>query len=145
MVNRYDFDTLPVEKLWTLYHDIRGVLTDKLSEQKRDLDDRLRSLSQPVIGRGTEDSAPARHRDMNKEVSPKSASAKDRPRRAYPKVMPLYRNPSEPSETWSGRGNKPRWLAAQVNAGRSISDFLINKPPAARSAGKRTGRKSKTR
>lgn len=141
MADRFDFETLSVEKLWNLYHDIRGVLTDKLSEQKRDLDNRLRSLSQPDIGREMVAAEP-----RQREVSLNTAPERDRPRRAYPKVMPLYRNPSEPSETWSGRGNKPRWLAAQVNAGHDITDFLIKKPPAGRGAAKRkAGRKSKTR
>ena len=146
MADRFDFQALSVEKLWNLYHDIRGVLTDKLSEQKRDLDNRLRSLSQPDIGRRAEAAETAGSRELQREAAPKPASARDRPRRAYPKVMPLYRNPSEPSETWSGRGNKPRWLAAQVDAGRDITDFLINKPSASRSAPKRkAGRKSKSR
>ena len=138
MADHFDFGAFSVEKLWNLYHDIRGVLTDKLSEQKRDLDNRLRSLSQHDIGPMT-----VEKQTQSKRVSSKP---KDGTRRAYPKVLPLYRNPSEPSETWSGRGNKPRWLAAQVNAGRDITDFLINKPPASRNAPKRkAGRKSKTR
>ncbi|MDB5657217.1 MAG: histidinol phosphate phosphatase [Tardiphaga sp.] len=140
MADRFDFEALSVEKLWNLYHDIRGVLTDKLSEQKRDLDNRLRSLSQQDIGQDTKTAEPVRP----KQAGSKKASAKDGTRRAYPKVLPLYRNPSEPSETWSGRGNKPRWLAAQVNAGRDITDFLI-KPPASRGAPKRkAGRNGKT-
>lgn len=41
------------------------------------------------------------------------------------KVAPKYRNPANPSETWSGRGRQPRWLAALVEKGKSASDFLI--------------------
>ncbi|MDI1258285.1 H-NS histone family protein [Aquabacterium sp.] len=40
------------------------------------------------------------------------------------KVAPKYRNPST-GETWSGRGNKPRWLQAEVDAGSSVESFLI--------------------
>ena len=28
-------------------------------------------------------------------------------------------------ETWSGRGLKPRWLSAEIEAGKSLNDFLI--------------------
>ncbi|WP_084306101.1 H-NS histone family protein [Bradyrhizobium sp. ARR65] len=30
-----------------------------------------------------------------------------------------------PSETWSGRGKQPRWLAAQLQAGKELEPLLI--------------------
>jgi hypothetical protein len=48
-----------------------------------------------------------------------------RQRRPYPKVLPKYRNPKNPAETWSGRGKQPRWLAAQLRSGKKVDDFLI--------------------
>ena len=47
-------------------------------------------------------------------------------RRPYPQVFPKYRNPVEPSETWAGRGKKPRWLTAQLESGKQIDDFRID-------------------
>lgn len=41
------------------------------------------------------------------------------------KVAPKYRNPANPSETWSGRGRPPKWLAGLVQKGMAPSDFLI--------------------
>ncbi|UXB37584.1 H-NS family nucleoid-associated regulatory protein [Stenotrophomonas maltophilia] len=41
------------------------------------------------------------------------------------KVAPKYRNPANPSETWSGRGRQPKWLAALVQKGKEPSEFLI--------------------
>ena len=46
-------------------------------------------------------------------------------RRPYPKVLPKYRNPKNPAETWSGRGKQPRWLTAQLRSGKKVKDFLI--------------------
>ena len=40
-------------------------------------------------------------------------------------VAAKYRNPDNPSETWSGRGYKPRWLQAQLAAGRTLADVTI--------------------
>jgi DNA-binding protein H-NS len=40
-------------------------------------------------------------------------------------VAPKYRNPSNPAETWSGRGKHPRWMAAEIAKGRKAEDFLI--------------------
>jgi DNA-binding protein H-NS len=41
------------------------------------------------------------------------------------KVAPKYRNPANPEETWAGRGQPPRWLAAEIAKGRTIEDYLI--------------------
>ena len=45
--------------------------------------------------------------------------------KAGSKVAPKYRNPANPKETWSGRGQLPRWMAAEVARGRKREDFLI--------------------
>lgn len=54
----------------------------------------------------------------------KAATRKPR-KTAGTKVAPKYRNPSNSSETWTGRGKQPRWLAAQTGAGRKLEEFLI--------------------
>ncbi len=41
------------------------------------------------------------------------------------KVAPKYRNPQNATETWAGRGQQPRWLAAEVAKGRKLEDYLI--------------------
>jgi DNA-binding protein H-NS len=41
------------------------------------------------------------------------------------KLPPLYRNPKNRSETWAGRGNKPRWLVAGLKSGKKLKAFAI--------------------
>jgi len=41
------------------------------------------------------------------------------------KLPPLYRNPQNRSETWAGRGNKPRWLVAGLKRGKKLEAFAI--------------------
>src|ERR1700756_3634722 len=41
------------------------------------------------------------------------------------KVPPKYRNPDKRSETWTGRGRMPLWIAALVKKGKKPGDFLI--------------------
>ena len=36
-----------------------------------------------------------------------------------------YRNPDNADETWSGRGRKPVWYAAQIENGKLPADMLI--------------------
>jgi DNA-binding protein H-NS len=42
-------------------------------------------------------------------------------------IAPKYRNPENPSETWTGRGREPKWLQHQIASGKSKDDFLISK------------------
>ncbi|PZQ97710.1 MAG: transcriptional regulator [Cereibacter sphaeroides] len=36
-----------------------------------------------------------------------------------------YANPANSSDTWSGRGRKPRWFEAALNSGKSPEDLAI--------------------
>jgi DNA-binding protein H-NS len=40
-------------------------------------------------------------------------------------VPAKYANPDDPSETWTGRGRKPRWLTAKLQDGARMEKFLI--------------------
>jgi DNA-binding protein H-NS len=40
-------------------------------------------------------------------------------------VAAKYVNPDDPTETWTGRGRKPRWLNAKLQEGAKLDKFLI--------------------
>jgi DNA-binding protein H-NS len=40
-------------------------------------------------------------------------------------VAAKYVNPDDASETWTGRGRKPRWLSAKLKEGERMEKFLI--------------------
>ena len=40
-------------------------------------------------------------------------------------AVPKYANPADRSDTWSGRGRKPRWFVAALAAGKSPDDVAI--------------------
>ena len=60
------------------------------------------------------------HRDAARNLPERPA------RRRYPAVLPKFRNPAEPHQTWSGRGKRPHWVTELLDAGRSIQDFQIS-------------------
>lgn len=88
------------------------VLVKKIDAQKKQLEKRLAKLN----------------KEIGLSMKVQARSSDDRVRRPYPKVVPKYRNPAIPSETWSGRGKQPRWLAAQLKNGKSLESFLIGSP-----------------
>lgn len=40
-------------------------------------------------------------------------------------IPPKYANPDDRSQTWTGRGRKPRWVVAALDAGKSLDDLTI--------------------
>jgi DNA-binding protein H-NS len=106
-MKRADFESMSVEELWALHSKVALTLARKMKEEKARLENRLRQLD-----RGGE---------AKRGVETKEGS----PRRPYPKVIPKYRNPARPAETWSGRGKTPRWLSTQLKSGRKLDDFRI--------------------
>jgi len=40
-------------------------------------------------------------------------------------ATPKYMNPADRSQTWSGRGRRPRWFEAALEAGKSPDDMRI--------------------
>lgn len=52
--------------------------------------------------------------------------SKPRPRGATRKaVADKYRNPRDASQSWSGRGKRPRWLQEQLDQGARLESFQI--------------------
>jgi DNA-binding protein H-NS len=48
----------------------------------------------------------------------------EEPKRNRAPSTKIYRHPENPTLTWSGRGRKPGWFAAHVDAGRSPDEVL---------------------
>ncbi|WP_083850125.1 H-NS family nucleoid-associated regulatory protein [Bradyrhizobium cosmicum] len=95
-VKQIEFDGLPTNSLWTMYHEIEEALRERMTREKSLLDERIRVLNALKAGS-----------------------------RPYPAVPVKYRNPDRPNETWTGRGKRPRWMCAKLNAGHHLSDFKI--------------------
>jgi DNA-binding protein H-NS len=41
------------------------------------------------------------------------------------KLKPKYRNPANKSETWAGRGLKPKWVVASLKRGKKLEDLAV--------------------
>jgi DNA-binding protein H-NS len=100
-----DLKSMSVEELWSLHELVSAALASKIQAETAKLDQRLRQLGVAVS-----------HNDKKMRHA----------RRPYPLVHAKYRNPAEPSETWAGRGKRPRWLSAQLKSGKQIDDFRID-------------------
>jgi DNA-binding protein H-NS len=113
-MDKSELEAMPLDDLWSLHEQLTALLSKRIIAEKRQLESRLVQLNR---GRIAQASA---------SVEMKSSAAGHKPaRRPYAMVFPKYQNPSQPSETWSGRGKQPRWLVSALKAGGRIEDFKI--------------------
>ncbi|MGR3464150.1 H-NS histone family protein [Limimaricola sp.] len=95
----------------------------ELEKLRKDIDDALSTVSQRERKAALDaaERAAAEHGYSLAELA--DASAKGKKTKA--KNPPKYRNPEDPTQTWSGRGRKPGWINEAEAAGRPLSDFEI--------------------
>jgi len=98
-----DLKLMSVDELWALHVEIQSVLPNRIAAEQT----KLQRLLQQLKSNGA------------------SSGSSRRERRSYPKVLPKYRNPAKPAETWAGRGNQPRWLKVLLKTGKKLDDFRI--------------------
>jgi DNA-binding protein H-NS len=103
--------SMSIEKLVALKDQVEAMLSSKVLEQRRALESELSKLGRFQAGNGRA----------------KSVFGRGGARGA---VAPKYRNPESPTETWAGRGLKPRWLTAAMKGGKKLEDFAIAGPGA---------------
>lgn len=100
-----DFDTMSLDELKRLKRDLDKAIANfderRKTEAKRDLEEKAReygfSLSELADVKTTKPTP----------------------------VAPKYRNPSNPEQTWSGRGRQPTWFREAIVAGTEPDDLKI--------------------
>lgn len=98
-----NLESISLDELWDLHVKVGSLLAAKMTAEKNELEAKLRKL-------------------RNREFTPVQ---RVRQRRPYPKVYPKFRNPSDPSQTWAGRGRTPAWVSKHLASGKGIDELRI--------------------
>src|SRR3974377_1218558 len=106
-VSSANLKSMSVDRLTALREQVNAVLSSKIAEERRTMQEQLGKLDRLVES---------------------GSGAKGPGRGARGAVPPKYRNPEDPSETWAGRGLKPRWLAAALKSGGKLEHFAVRAP-----------------
>jgi len=99
--------SMSIDKLSQLREQVDAALNTKVIEERRAVQDQLGRLERLATS------------------GLRARAGRGGPRGA---VAPKYRNPENPSETWAGRGLKPRWLAAALKSGKKLEGCSIAAP-----------------
>jgi DNA-binding protein H-NS len=100
---------MTLDTLISLRDEAERLITTRASRQRKALEKQLARISR-YVGAG-----PGR-----------KVRKGGRPRKGR-KVAPKYRNPANKSETWAGRGARPRWLRSLLNGGRRLEEFAASR------------------
>jgi DNA-binding protein H-NS len=109
-IKKLELELIPLDDLWSLHKEISGILSTRIRAEKHELEKRLATLGGGMA--------------VLADPSGLEGAPVGKQRRKYPRVLPKYRNPHT-SETWSGRGKRPRWLVAAMKSGHRIEEFRI--------------------
>jgi len=91
--------SMSIDELWAIREELSEILEEKMVTEKRELERRLVTL--------------------------RPAPDRAKPRRPYPPVVPKFANPDQPSQVWSGRGKRPRWVTEKLASGLALEDLSI--------------------
>jgi DNA-binding protein H-NS len=130
---------MTVSQLLQLRDKVQTALSGKIELEREELQRKINELSSlvsPAAGNGRSEIRLGR--DQRRGAGRPRGNGKSHPLKGRT-VAPKYRDPSNPDQTWAGRGRPPRWLTAYENQSRKREEFLIG----ATAGGRGKGRKSK--
>jgi DNA-binding protein H-NS len=103
-----NFDQYSLEDLKQIQKDLETVIKDKAKEAKK-------SALQQIHNIANEHGL-----DLDEVLD-----GLKNPSKKKGKVAAKYRNPENASETWTGRGRKPKWVEQQLTLGRTLESLEI--------------------
>jgi DNA-binding protein H-NS len=106
--------------------DLNSMSRSELEKLRSDVDKALESLEARKKAEAFRAiSAVAREYGFSVEEVLGAAPPKAPGRKAAKSGDAKYRNPANPSQTWTGRGRQPGWIKDGLAAGKSMMDFAI--------------------
>lgn len=118
-----DISTLSLSELRELGEEIRAAITEKEKTARAELAAAFERQAQeagipiaeilPLFPNAPIARAPVHEKPKGKGTGKRGT------------VAPKYRNPTEPAQTWSGRGRQPVWVQAHIAGGGSLEDLAI--------------------
>ena len=123
LTSEFHISTIPTPKLKALFKDIETELKHREVTDKKKALERMRdiaaeyglTLSEVINKDGRVDTKKPKRKNADQSHKAK------------------YSNPENPTQTWSGRGQQPKWVKEALAKGKTLEEFLNQQPePAAK-------------
>lgn len=105
-----DLSNYNLSELKGLQFEIEKEIKDRQQQEVKKAREQILAIAQD-LGMSVEDLL------ANTGARPKGSSGK--------KVQPQYQNPADNSQTWTGRGRQPKWIADGLANGKTLDEFRI--------------------
>ncbi len=102
-----DFNQLSESELREIINNAEKALKENQSNKRKETINKIKELAASIA-------ITVEIHDTEKKLDKRSST-----------VAARYRNPEDASQTWTGRGLKPKWIQVLLDAGKSLSDFEI--------------------
>ena len=123
LTSEFHISTIPTPKLKALFKDIETELKHREVTDKKKALERMRDIA-------------AEYGLTLSEVINKDGrvdTKKPKRKNAAQSHKAKYSNPENPTQTWSGRGQQPKWVKEALAKGKTLEEFLTQQPePAAK-------------
>lgn len=99
-------DKLSLTQLMDLQQRVEAAITERKAKEAREVKEKMQALAQ-------------------KSGFSLNELFGDRRRGKKGPAAIKYRNPKDPSQTWTGRGRKPNWLVVALKKGVKLDSFAV--------------------
>jgi DNA-binding protein H-NS len=113
LTSEFHISTIPTLKLKALFKDIETELKHREVTDKKKALERMRDIA-AEYGLSLSEV-------INKEG--RLDTKKSKLKNAEQASLPKYINPDNPDQTWSGRGQQPKWLKEALATGKTLEEF----------------------
>ena len=121
LTSEFHISTIPTPKLKALFKDIETELKHREVTDKKKALERMRdiaaeyglTLSEVITKDGSVDTKKPKRKNADQSHKAK------------------YSNPENPTQTWSGRGQQPKWVKEALAKGKTLEEFLNQQPETA--------------
>ncbi|MEL0083579.1 MAG: H-NS histone family protein [Gammaproteobacteria bacterium] len=106
-----DLSGKSIEELQQLISDAEDTIKKIQREKKSEVVRQMRQLASTI--------------GVSIDIIPEGRSGGRRSSGPRPKTPPKFHNPANPSQTWTGRGPKPKWFKEAIASGKNPDALLI--------------------
>ncbi len=104
--------------------DLSKMKRKELEQLRADIDKELKKAATRDL-KEARDKAAKIAADLGFTLEELAGKPAGRKTRQTGKAPAKYRNPNDPTQTWSGRGRRPKWIVDAQAKGQSLDKFLI--------------------
>jgi DNA-binding protein H-NS len=106
--------------------ELKGLQFDIEKEIKSRQQDEVRKAREQILAIAQDVGMPVAQLIANSPRTKKSGAQKGGAQKGgAQKGQARFRNPGDESQTWTGRGRQPKWIAEALAGGKSLDDFRV--------------------